>query len=262
MKKLVVISMIFCLMVGFTVAADFGTYYKPDTYKKVNYPRYYPKPVEITQTPTTTPTVIPTCPTIEPTVEPTVEPTCEPTPEPTPDMNITIPEQVVPESVAYYYYDVMVLDGIDIDMVHTALCYVPNMFNFKFVAEDPSQYNFDKNGYAVPQRDRLITVFNGTAHGYDGGPVGYYYGNGRITAMYLGQDPYKLSWIITHECLHEPMKNSEVNQDRLQEYKDSWNMWMGNLGLGFWSGGEDMYIAQGWNRLQQDYLVYEALKVV
>ena len=162
--------------------------------------------------------------------------------------------------VSEYHYNVMVLDGINPAIVRQALQYIPCFFSFEMVEEDASQYSF-QNGYAVPQFPRLITVYNGTMHGYTlPNAMGYYYGNGMSTIVYLGQDPYILSWPILHECLHEalPKSGSTIDQDQQPTFIDQWNAWMGERGLGFWSGS-DPQISAGWVRLKQDFLVSQCL---
>lgn len=183
----------------------------------------------------------------------TTAPTLTPTPIPTPV--ITPPRQ----DVSQYHYRVMVLDGINQSDIRKTLQYIPNLFSFELVPDDPLQYEF-KDGYAVPQTARLITVFNGTMHGYTHpNAVGYNYGNGRSTIVYLGQDPYHLSWIITHECLHESLHNTTINEDDLKSYSSLWNTWMQERDVGFWSGDEQEYVGRGWTRLQQDFLVSQCL---
>lgn len=184
----------------------------------------------------------------------TTAPTLTPTPIPTPV--ITPPRQ----DVSQYHYRVMVLDGINQSDIRKTLQYIPNLFSFELVPDDPLQYSF-QNGYAVPQSPRLITVFNGTMHGYTHpNAMGYYYGNGMSTIVYLGQDPYILSWPILHECLHEalPKSGSTIDQDQQPTFIDQWNAWMGERGLGFWSGS-DPQISAGWVRLKQDFLVSQCL---
>lgn len=181
-------------------------------------------------------------------------PTFTPTPEPT-----MIPAVLSGQDVSEYHYKVMVLDGINQTQIRMSLQYIPNLFSFEIVEDDPSQYVF-KDGYAIPQTARLITVFNGTMHGYvHPKAMGYYYGNGRCTAVYLGQDPYPLSWIIQHECLHESLRESGINIDDLPSYSSLWNAWMQERNIGFWSGDERQYVGRGWSRLQQDFLVSQCL---
>lgn len=241
MKKLVIVSVIFCLLVGFAVASDFGTY------KKTNYPWYNPTfdPIQTTTAPPTSVGVVPTA---------------TPTPVVTP-----IPPKEPKNPVSLYQYDVMVLDGIDVNQIQMALRFVPNLFDFTIIQDNSTEYSFSDcysmDGiYPVPQRSRLITVFNGTLHGYvHPGATGYYFGSGRATAVYLGQDPYLFSFIITHECLHEALNGSGVDQDKLQGYKDTWNAWMATRTVGHWSGDESEYVGSGWNRLKEDYLIWEAM---
>lgn len=184
-------------------------------------------------------------------------PTALPTPAPTPLIQINQPEPM--NDVSDYHYRVMVLDGINQSVVRTSLQYIPSLFSFEMVDEDPSQYTF-VNGYPIPQTARLITVFNGTLHGYvHPKAMGYYYGEGKCSIVYLGQDPYHLSWIIQHECLHESLKGSGINQDDLPSYSVLWNEWMQERDIGFWSGDEREYVERGWSRLQQDFLVSQCL---
>ena len=161
--------------------------------------------------------------------------------------------------VSEYHYNVMVLDGINTSIIRQALQYIPGLFSFEIVEVNSTHYTF-KDGYPVPQVPRLITVFNGTMHGYSHpSPMGYYYGSGRSTAVYLGQDPYPFSWIILHECLHESLQGSGINQDDLPSYSSLWNAWMQERDIGFWSGDERQYVGRGWSRLQQDFLVSQCL---
>lgn len=184
-----------------------------------------------------------------------IEP-AQPLPTPTPE---PVVQAVLGVDVSMYHYRVMVLDGIDQDQIITSLRYVPNLFSFEIVAEDTTQYEW-KGVYPVPITTRLITMFNGTAHGYTHPQaMGYYYGSGRATVVYLGQDPYPFSWIITHECLHEALACGTIKQDDLPSFSKQWNDWMVERGVGFWSGGEDRWIGTGWNRLQQDFLISQAM---
>lgn len=175
----------------------------------------------------------------------------------------TLVQTITPESpmntVSLYHYKVMVLDGINTTIIKQALQYIPGLFSFELIDDDSTQYTF-KDGYAVPQVPRLITVFNGTMHGYaHPSPMGYYYGSGKSTAVYLGQDPYLFSWIIQHECLHESLQGLGINQDDLPTYSTLWNDWMQERDIGFWSGDERQYVERGWSRLQQDFLVSQCL---
>jgi hypothetical protein len=189
-----------------------------------------------------------------PTTIPTLTPTCFPTQEP-----VVLSPEPSGQDVSQYHYRVMVLDGINQTQIRMALRYIPNLFSFELVPDDPSQYEF-KDGYAVPQTARLITVFNGTMHGYTHpGAMGYHYWQGRSTVVYLGQDPYPLSWIITHECLHEALHDTPINQDDLPSFAPLWNEWMQERGVGFWSGDERQYVGTGWSQLKQDFLVSQCL---
>ncbi len=173
------------------------------------------------------------------------------------------PAVVVPsgEDVSMYHYNVMVLDGIDPAIIRTALMFVPNIFDFKIVPEDPTQYTWD-GVYAVPITPRLITIFNGTLHGYTHpNAMGYHYWQGRSTVVYLGQDPYPFSWIITHECLHEALKPTSINQDDQPSFVPQWNEWMKARNVGFWSGDERQCVGTGWNRLKEDFLISQAITV-
>lgn len=191
-------------------------------------------------------------------------PTPTPTEMPLPPAPLTIPEPtpIVIQSgqdVSQYHYKVMVLDGINTSEIRKSLQYIPNLFSYELVEDNSTQYAF-KNGYPVPQSPRLITVFNGTLHGYTHpSAMGYYYGNGMATIVYLGQDPYPLSWIITHECLHEASRGTSINIDDLPSYAPLWNQWMQERDIGFWSGDERQYVGRGWSRLQQDFLVSQCL---
>ena len=159
--------------------------------------------------------------------------------------------------ISLYKYNIMVLDGIDEQAIISALRYTPNIFSFNLVSNDPSQYTWNELGYPVPSIPRLIVVFNGTAHGYNLTPTGYYFGDGRSYIVYSGQDPYLLSWVFTHECLHESLKGS-IDQDQQPTFVDQWNAWMQKREMGFWSGS-DPQISAGWVRLQQDFLVSQCL---
>lgn len=187
-----------------------------------------------------------------PSPVPTLIQSCQPEPEP------TVQEIPSVNGVSQYHYKVMVLDGINQTQIRMALQYIPNLFSFEMIDDDPSQYEF-MNGYPIPKTARLITIFNGTMHGYvHPKAMGYYYGEGRCTIVYLGQDPYPLSWTIQHECLHEALRGGPINQDKQPEFVDRWNTWMQERGIGFWSGSEPQIMA-GWIRLQQDFLVSQCL---
>lgn len=230
--KTIMISLVITLFLVMAVSAG---------YPRVN-------PLHHAPTPTVTGTPVPA---------PTLTPTCIVTPIPTPTQTPVIPS--AGQDVSNYHYTVMVLDGIDQTQVRMALQYIPNLYSFELVPDDPSQYVF-QNGYAVPQTARLITVFDGMKHGYvHPNAMGYHYWNGRSTIVYLGQDPYHLSWIITHECLHESLHDTTINEDDLKSYSSLWNTWMQERDVGFWSGDEQEYVGRGWTRLQQDFLVSQCL---
>lgn len=226
-----IISLILIItLVSTVMAIDFSdhTVSKPRGYKTVHMPR----------TTTTAPTLLPTC-IVTPTPMPVIAPSGQ--------------------DISKYHYRVMALDGIDQMQIRMALQYIPNFFSFEIVADDPLQYEWN-NGYPIPQTARLITIFDGTMHGYvHPKAMGYYYGEGRCTIVYLEQDPYHLSWIIEHECLHEALRGGTINQDKQPEFVDRWNTWMQERAIGFWSGDERAYVERGWTRLQQDFLISQCL---
>lgn len=222
MKKTLLALMIILLFVGSAAAAYYPT--KQEAYYKYRYP-----------TPTITPKPCPTCPT------PTPCPTCPACP-------------AVTDNVAYYSYKVMVVDGIDQEAIRHALAYIPNVFSYTLVPEDSSKYYFDTNGYARPTESRTIVIFDGNKHGYTKGQAtGYYLGQGKATIVYLGQEPYKLSWLIQHECNHEALGGTSINIDSKNTYLTGWNNWMGSMTLGYYATDSTAWISGGWIRLKGDY---------
>lgn len=170
------------------------------------------------------------------------------------------------DSVSYYTYNVMILDDIDPVLVRNALCYIPNIFSFRIVPPDSSKYIVENyNGYEIitPIEPRLIVIYDGYKHNYKRGRItGLYHGDGKITIVFLNQSAYKLSWLITHECLHESLEKSKsgINQDIFSSYIDKWNDWMRLEGLGYYNRTGPGQVSGGWITLKQIYLISESLK--
>lgn len=169
--------------------------------------------------------------------------------------------------VSYYMYNVMVIDGIDKEIVREALCYIPNIFRFYIIDEDPTKYIIEKDRayenkeWVIPTEPRTIIIFDGSKHGYNkNGAVGYYHGDGKCSILYYNQTPYKLAWLIEHECLHEALENASpfIDQDAFAAYIDIWNDWLESEKLGHYATDNTAYVSGGWIRLKQDFLVYIA----
>jgi hypothetical protein len=130
------ICMLLVSFVGISVAANVS-----EKGAKTTYPSYYRQRPTIPYT--TIPTTIPiTVTTDVPTPTPTPTVTATPTPVPT----------VTPQCyTAYHRYNfrIMVIDGIDENMVREAVLKLPNVMGFEFVPEGTLKYHVYTEEYAT-----------------------------------------------------------------------------------------------------------------
>ena len=126
-------------------------------------------------------------------------------------------------------YRVMILDGIDQEMVRHAILYIPNAFGYEIVEPDPTQYRIDENNCVKPLQQDLIILFdsverNATVNGiYQtklAGSAGYGISIGMDTSYVTD---VRLSRLIYHECSHDFLTTLNIDEQLL--FGEDYNTW-------------------------------------
>lgn len=108
-------------------------------------------------------------------------------------------------------FDLMILDGIDQQMVKRAVSFVPNVFGFVIVPDDPTRYSVNEWNQPQPYDNEtpVIILYDVRARNstwIDGQPF-VLGGMGRGQRIWIGLDPSQVSDVqltrnLFHECTH------------------------------------------------------------